>query len=245
MRSKFDELDQLDHRLVLLVRDRLERQLLAFVDLVERRLVLGRELEHRRLDLRLQVGRQLGEVSHRRVDDLVRLENDPEVGSLRHALAVHAQQVGLGLVVPPVERRIAGALGDRDHRILVAAGIDDLGEELVRIDAHLVHGKARHVVAGGRVGIDQAEVLALQVFELLERRVLLHVEHRVVALGAVGADFDRERLDLDAGDVGARVGRRARTSRCGCCRRAGLRSPPRSRWRREASPSCRAPSTDS
>ena len=85
-------------------------------------------------------------------------------------LRVHAQEVRFLLVVPPVERRVAGALLHGDHRVLVAAGIDDLAEELVGIDAHLVHGKARHVVAGGRVRVDEAQVLALEVLDLLVGR---------------------------------------------------------------------------
>ena len=113
------------------------------------------------------------------------------------------------LVVPPVKRRVARALVHGDHSVLVAAGIDDLGEERLRIDAHLVHGIARHVVARSRVRIDEAQILAFEVLDCLGGRAALDVQHRVVALGAVGADLDRERLDLGAGDVGPRIGRRA------------------------------------
>ena len=51
------------------------------------------------------------------------------------------------MIVPPVERCIAGPLLDRDDRILVAAGVDDLREEGVGINPELVHGEARNVVA--------------------------------------------------------------------------------------------------
>ena len=47
LRRRVDKFDELDHRLVGLVVDGYERQLLAFVDLVEGGLVLGRHLEQR------------------------------------------------------------------------------------------------------------------------------------------------------------------------------------------------------
>ncbi len=91
----------------------------------------------------------------------------------------------------------------------MAARVEHLGEELLRIDAHLVEHEPRHVVARGRVGIDEAEVLALQVLDLLVGAVLLHVEDRVIALGAVGAHLDGEGFRLDARQQGAGEGCRA------------------------------------
>ena len=76
------------------------------------------------------------------------------------------------------------------------------------IDRHLVHHEARHVVARGRIRIDQAEVLALEILDVLVARLGLHIEHRMVALGAVVVHFDGERLDLGADHIGAGVGRR-------------------------------------
>ena len=58
-------------------------------------------------------------------------------------------------------------------------------------------------------GIDEAEVLALEILDLLIGRVLLHIEDRVVALGAVEIGLDGEGVDLGAGHQRAGEGGRA------------------------------------
>ncbi len=93
------------------------------------------------------------------------------VGILQHALGQHLLQRRVVVVGPLVGGDIDGALRQRQQRIFVAAGEHDLAEIGVGIgDAHLVQLEARHVVAGGRIRIDQTEVLALQIIDGLVRR---------------------------------------------------------------------------
>ena len=126
------------------------------------------------------------------------------VGVLQHALVEHAGEVGIVGRVPPVGADVDGALREREHRILVAAGEHRLGEERVRVDAEVIELEARHVVAGGRVRVDEAHRLALEVLDLLIGRFGEHVEYRIIALRAVAVDVDGEGVGLHADDAGAR-----------------------------------------
>ena len=125
-------------------------------------------------------------------------------------LVQHLRQRGIVVAGPLVGGDIDRALRQRQHGVLMAAGEDDLAEIGVGVgDAHLVELEARHVVAGGRIRIDQAEVLALQVVDALVRARRLDEEHRVIAGRAVGIDVVGEGVGLDAGQPGAGERRRA------------------------------------
>ena len=73
----------------------------------------------------------------------------------------------------------------------------------------LVEREHRHVVARGGVRIDQAEILALQFFDLLVGTVGARIEYRIVSFGAVAVDVDRKRVGRYAGQTCA--GERCRT----------------------------------
>ena len=158
------------------------------------------------MDRLAQICRHIGQNGERRIHDQVGFEDDPVIAVFGHALAVHAHQHGFLLVIPPVGSDIDRALTKRDHRIFMAAGIDQLSEEGVGIDAHLVERETRHIVARCRIGIDQTDVLALQIFDLLVGRIFLHIEYRIIALGAVQIDLHGNRLDLGAVHIGAGIG---------------------------------------
>ena len=126
------------------------------------------------------------------------------VGVLQHALVEHAREVGIVGRVPPVGADVDRALRERENRVLVAAGENGLGEERLRVDAEMIELEARHVVARGRIRIDEGHRLALQILDLLVGRFGEHVEHRIVALRAVAVDVDGEGVGLHADDARAR-----------------------------------------
>jgi hypothetical protein len=56
-------------------------------------------------------------------------------------------RVGIVVGVPPIGGDVDRALSQRQYGVLMAAGKDHLREEMIGIDAHLVHFEPRHVVA--------------------------------------------------------------------------------------------------
>ena len=91
----------------------------------------------------------------------------------------------------------------------MATAVDHLAEEFLRLDAHFVHGVTGNVVARGGIGVDQGNVFAFEVFDLLVRRISLHVKHGVVAFDAALVHFDGKGGDLDADHTGAGIRSRA------------------------------------
>ena len=128
-------------------------------------------------DLLPQVGRQAVEEGGRRVDDQVGLQDDPEivlghglaVGILHHALVEHAGEVAVVVGVPPVGADIDRALASAITAFSWLPVTTTLEKYFSALDVALVQRIQRHVVAGGRVRIDQAEILALQIRQRLVR----------------------------------------------------------------------------
>src|SRR6202021_494183 len=106
--------------------------------------------------------------------------NDSKIFLLRHALRDHASQVRVVIGIPPIGGAIDGALVERDDAILMAAGDNGLTEEAIRVDPDLVQIEPRGVVAGGRVGIDKADRLTLEIMDVLIGTVGFYIDHRVV-----------------------------------------------------------------
>jgi len=184
---------------------------IALGEFVEGSLAVLLSIEERLADRLFKVLGQVRKISDGGAHNWRRGVDDPVIAIFDpwQPLRFHALEVRDVLIVPPIGSHIDRSVFQSENRILVAAGINDFAEKLVGIDLHFVQRKARHVIAGGGVGINKAEILALQIFYLLIGTVFLHVEDRVIGLTAIGGDFNGEWLNLYAGHVSARIRGRA------------------------------------
>src|ERR1700761_8706055 len=88
----------------------------------------------------------------------------------------------------------------------MAAGDERLAEIGIGHDAALVEDEHRHVESGRRVRVDEADVLALQVFQRFIRAFGEHIEYRIISPGAVAVGINGEGFGLHADQTGAREG---------------------------------------
>ena len=161
------------------------------------------------LDFDFQIGWQAVQVSHWRSRDQVRLEDHAEIVFLDHALGDHAHEFRVFFVVPPVRGGVHSALIQGHHGIHMAAGVNHFAEIVVWVDAHFVQGETWHHVARCGVGVDQTEVFALQVFDLVVGRVGFHIHHCVVTAHATFGCFGDKGGDVGTGHAGTGVSGRA------------------------------------